>query len=172
MNTLPKILIIDDEASIRRLLRLTLESVPYQVTEARDGREGLHLAAADRPDLVVLDMGLPDRRGLEILKDIRSWSEVPVVVLSVENDTETIIAALDLGADDYITKPFKADEFLARLRVCLRRSLKNTAATPVVHIGNVQVDLEKRLVTKQDQAVKLTATEYDFLIYLIKNRDS
>lgn len=171
MNTLPKILIVDDEASIRRLLRLTLEGVPYQVSEARDGREGLHLAAAERPDLIVLDMGLPDKRGLEVLRDLRTWSATPVVILSVENETETIISALDAGADDYIAKPFRSDELLARLRVCLRRSLAATAPTPVVHLAaKLVVDLEKRLVTKADVPVKLTATEYDLLVYLIKNR--
>lgn len=165
-----KVLIVDDEASIRRLLRLTLEAVPYQVVEARDAREGLHLAAAERPDLIVLDMGLPDRRGLEVLRDLRTWSQIPVLILSVENETETIITALDAGADDYMTKPFRTEELLARLRVCLRRNLAATAETPVVQLQGIQVDLEKRLVTKHGTPIKLTATEYDLLIYFIKNR--
>lgn len=167
---LSTILVIDDEASIRKLLRLTLEGVPYRVVEARDAREGLHLAAAERPSLVVLDMGLPDRRGMEVLKDLRSWSQVPVVVLSVENDPETVIEALDLGADDYVTKPFRADEFLARLRVCLRRSLKEQSAQPQVILGDVEIDLEKRQVKKANAIVHLTATEYDLLVYLLKNQ--
>ena len=170
MNHLPKVLVIDDEASIRRLLKLTFEGVPYHVVEARDAREGLHLAAAERPDLLVLDMGLPDRRGIEVLKDLRSWSTIPVVIVSVENETETIIAALDAGADDYITKPFRSDELLARVRVCLRRNLASTAPTPIIQLKNVSVDLEKRLVSKDNVAIKLTATEYDLLVYLIKNR--
>jgi len=170
MNTNAKILVIDDEASIRRLLRLTLEGAQYQVAEARDAREGLHLAAAERPDLVILDMGLPDRRGEEVLKDFRSWSATPVIVLSVENETETIIGALDAGADDYITKPFRTDELLARLRVCLRRSLASTSPSPTVTLQHVTVDLEKRHVHRDGQLIKLTATEYDLLIYLIKNR--
>jgi two-component system KDP operon response regulator KdpE len=164
------ILIIDDEASIRRLLRLTLEAVPYRVVEAVDGREGLHLLAAERPSLVVLDMGLPDKRGSEVLKDIRSWNDVPVVILSVENDSATIVGALDSGADDYVTKPFRTDEFLARVRVCLRRALSEQTAIPVVKIKDIEVDLEKRVVKKSGEVVHLTATEYDFLIYLIKNR--
>lgn len=168
--SLPTILIIDDEASIRKLLRLTLEGVPYRVVEARDAREGLHLAAAERPSLVVLDMGLPDRRGMEVLKDLRSWSQIPVVVLSVENDPETVIEALDLGADDYVTKPFRGDEFLARLRVCLRRSLKEQVSQPQVVLGDVEIDLEKRQVKKADAIVHLTATEYELLVYLLKNQ--
>lgn len=167
MNT---ILIIDDESSIRKLLRLTLESVPYRVVEAHDGREGLHMAAAERPALIVLDMGLPDKRGLEVLRDLRTWSDVPVVVLSVENDPDTIIQALDLGADDYVTKPFRSDEFLARLRVCLRRTLKAQAPRPKIQLGDIEIDLEKRIVLKASEAIHLTATEYEFLIFLVKNQ--
>ena len=168
--SIPTILVIDDEASIRKLLRLTLEAVPYRVVEAHDGREGLHLAAAERPSLVVLDMGLPDQRGLEVLKNLRSWSATPVVVLSVENDPDTIIQALDAGADDYVTKPFRTDEFLARLRVCLRRSLKEKAAEPRVQLGDLTIDLEKRTVLKNSAPVHLTATEYELFTYLLKNQ--
>lgn len=168
--SLPTILIIDDEASIRRLLKLTLEAVPYKVVEARDGREGLHLIAAERPALVVLDMGLPDRRGNEILKDLRSWNDVPVLILSVENDPATIVDALDLGADDYITKPFRNEEFLARIRVCLRRSLREQAPKSIFTIKDVEVDFEKRIVKKSGEVVHLTAIEYDFFMFMIKNQ--
>lgn len=167
---LPTILIIDDESSIRKLLRLTLESVPYRVVEAVDGREGLHLAAAERPGAIILDMGLPDKRGDEVLKEIRTWSDVPIVILSVEQEASTIISALDAGADDYVTKPFRTDELLARVRVCLRRSLPATASGNIVSIKDVEIDLEKRIVRKNGQSVHLTATEYDFFLYLLKNQ--
>ena len=167
---LPTILVIDDESSIRKLLRLTLEGANYRVVEACDGREGLHLLAAERPSLVVLDMGLPDRRGDEILKEIRSWNNVPVVILSVEKDSATVVEALDMGADDYVTKPFRTDEFLARVRVCLRRSLLDQSPEPIVLIKDIEVNLDKRLVKKAGVLVHLTSTEYDFFIFLIKNQ--
>ncbi len=170
MSLKTTILIVDDESSIRKLLRLTLEGAEYKVVEAANGREGLHLVAAERPSLVVLDMGLPDRRGDEILKDIRVWNKVPVIILSVENDPSTIIDALDLGADDYVTKPFRTDELLARVRVCLRRNILEVSSEHVITIKNLEVDLEKRNVKKDGELVHLTALEYDLFIFLIKNR--
>lgn len=167
---LPTILVIDDEASIRKLLRLTLEAVPYRVVEASDGREGLHLLAAERPSLVVLDMGLPDRHGLEVLKEIRSWNQVPVVILSVEKDPSTIVQALDIGADDYVSKPFVTSEFLARVRVCLRRSLPAVAEEKIVSIKDIEIDLEKRTVKKSGEFIHLTSLEYDFFKFLVKNQ--
>jgi two-component system KDP operon response regulator KdpE len=164
------ILVIDDETSIRKLLRLTLEADSFRVVEACDGREGLHLIAAERPSLVILDMGLPDKRGNEVLQDLRTWSNIPVVILSVENDPSTVIAALDSGADDYVTKPFRTDELKARIRVCLRRASLDNSPLPLVHILNIEVDLEKRLVKKAGEVVHLTSIEYDFLTFLIKNR--
>lgn len=168
--TLPTILIIDDEASIRRLLTLTLEAVPYRVVEARDAREGLHLLAAERPSLVVLDMGLPDKRGSEVLKDLRAWNQVPVLILSVENDPATIVEALDLGADDYITKPFRNEEFLARVRVCLRRNIQQPSADAIFKLKNLEVDFGKRTVRKSGEPVHLTSLEYDFFMFMIKNQ--
>lgn len=168
--SLPTILIIDDELSIRKLLRLTLEAVPYRVVEAADGREGLHFLAAERPSLVVLDMGLPDRHGKDVLKEIRSWNQVPVVILSVEKDPATIVEALDIGADDYVTKPFQTNEFLARVRVCLRRSLANIAEEKIVRIKDIEIDLEKRIVKKSGELVHLTSLEYDFFSFLVKNQ--
>jgi two-component system KDP operon response regulator KdpE len=164
-----KILIVDDEASIRRLLTLTLGEA-YQVVEARDGREALHFAAAEKPDLIVLDMGLPDKRGYEVMKDLRTWSDVPVIVLSVENDPNTIVEVLDAGADDYVTKPFRAEEFRARVRVCLRRVLVKKTEESIVKIKNIEIDLERRIVRKDSVDVHLTATEYSFLIFLLKNQ--
>jgi two-component system, OmpR family, KDP operon response regulator KdpE len=167
---LPTILVIDDEASIRKLLRLTLEAVPYRVVEAVDGREGLHLLAAQRPSLVVLDMGLPDRHGKEILRELRTWTQVPVVILSVEKDPSTIVEALDIGADDYVTKPFQTNEFLARVRVCLRRSLTTVSEEKIVRIKDIEIDLEKRIVKKAGDLVHLTSLEYDFFSFLVKNQ--
>jgi two-component system KDP operon response regulator KdpE len=164
------ILIIDDEASIRKLLRLTFEAESFRVVEANDGREGLHLLAAERPSLVILDMGLPDKSGIEVLKDLRTWSQVPVVILSVENDPHTIIEALDFGADDYVTKPFRTDELKARVRVCLRRTLMEKSIDPVVKVKDIEIDLEKRIVKKNGEIVHLTSIEYDYLMFLIKNR--
>lgn len=168
--SLTTILIIDDEASIRKLLRLTLEAVPYRVVEACDGREGLHLVAAERPSLVVLDMGLPDRHGKEVLKDLRSWSQVPVIILSVEKDPSTIVSALDMGADDYLTKPFRTDEFLARVRVCLRRLLVHSPVEKIVNIKDIEIDLEKRVVKKAGQIVHLTSLEYDYFSFLVHHQ--
>lgn len=168
--SLPTILIIDDESSIRKLLKLTLEAVPYKVVEARDAREGLHMLATERPLLVVLDMGLPDRRGNEVLKDLRTWTEVPVLILSVENDPATIVEALDLGADDYITKPFRNEEFLARVRVCLRRALREQSSSSIFKIKDLEVDFEKRIIKKAGELIHLTAIEYDFFMYMIKNQ--
>ena len=164
-----RILVIDDEASIRRLLTLTL-GPDFQVIEAKDGREGLHYAAAERPDLIILDMGLPDKRGQEVMRDLRTWSAVPVIVLSVENDPATIVDVLDAGADDYVTKPFRSEEFLARVRVCLRRSQMKKTEDSAIQIRNLEIDLEKRFVKKDGEQVHLTATEYSFLIFLLKNQ--
>lgn len=166
----PTILVIDDEASIRKLLRLTLEADAFRVVEAADGREGLHLIAAERPALVILDMGLPDKRGNEVLKDLRGWSQVPVVILSVEKDPNTVVEALDIGADDYVTKPFRTDELKARIRVCLRRTLLEKSSDPLVRIRDVEIDLEKRIVRKSGDVVHLTSIEYDFLIFMVKNQ--
>jgi two-component system KDP operon response regulator KdpE len=164
-----KILVVDDEVSIQRLLKMTIENAGYKAMIAKNGTEALHDASNMRPELIVLDMGLPDMRGSEVLKTIRSWSLVPVLILSVEKDHETIVEALDLGADDYMTKPFQADELLARIRVCLRRNQKAQDEKSKIEIGNVTLDLVKHLVTKKDQVVKLTSTEYDLFVYLVKN---
>ena len=164
-----KILVVDDEAQIRKLLNLTLTPENFKVIDAVNGREGATFSATMRPDLVILDLGLPDMTGLEVLKEVREWSEVPVIVLSVQDDSETIAHALDNGADDYMTKPFEARELIARIRVCLRRALKKDHEAQVFEARSIRVDLVARTVTKNGQEVKLTATEYDLLKYLIKN---
>ncbi len=161
-------LIIDDEVQIRRLLRLTLEANGYKVFEAVDGQSGLLEAGQRRPEVVLLDLGLPDLDGLTVLKRLREWSRVPVVVLSVRDQEEDKIAALDHGADDYVTKPFSTGELLARLRVAQRHT-QPTPETAVFRSGEVAVDFVRRVVSRGSQEVKLTATEYSLLALLARH---
>ena len=164
----PLILIVDDEPQIRRLLTVTLEANAYRVLPATSGQEGLVLAAQHRPALVILDIGLPDLSGQEVLRRLREWSNTPVIVLSVQDDGKGKVAALDAGADDYVTKPFNTDELLARLRVALRRSAKPEEAA-VVQAKNLVVDLATRRVTVSGQEVKLSVIEYNLLRLLARH---
>lgn len=169
MSDLPtKILIIDDEIQMRKLLNLTFQE-QFKVQEATNGREGTSFAATMRPDIVILDLGLPDMSGLEVLKSIREWSEVPIIVLSVQDDSEIIIEALNSGADDYMTKPFEAGEIIARVNVCLRRKIKRDHEQTSIEIKQIRIDLTSRLVFKNEVEVKLTSTEYDLLKLFVKN---
>jgi two-component system KDP operon response regulator KdpE len=171
MTVPPKlfVLIVDDEPQIRRLLTITLEANGYRVLSALTGREGLILAAQHRPDLVILDIGLPDLSGQEVLRQLREWSQTPVIVLSVLDDEKGKVAALDAGADDYVTKPFNSDELLARLRAALRHSAKDKVDEPVFHAGDLVVDLVNRNVTRKGQVIKLTVTEYALLRLFIQH---
>jgi len=162
------ILVIDDETQIRRLLRITLEGHGYHVIEATSGKEGLLEAAQRKPDLVLLDLGLPDLDGAEVLKRLREWSSVPVIVLSVRDRENDKVAALDAGADDYITKPFSTPELLARLRVA-RRHLQSGPELTLFSTGDLQVDLPGRLVKVRGKEVKLTATEYALLRLFVQH---
>jgi two-component system, OmpR family, KDP operon response regulator KdpE len=166
---MPKVLIIDDEPQIRRLLKLTLEPDHYLVADADDGRKGLVEAASFRPDLVILDLGLPDLSGLDVLKRLREWTKVPVLVLSVRTAQFEKVDALDAGADDYLTKPFDASELLARLRVLIRRKYPSVEAV-VIRFGSIEIDLNSHLVTRGGREVRLTAMEYALLYLLITNR--
>jgi len=157
-----RILIIDDEEQIRRLLRVALEGHGYQIDEASSGRDGLRRAAVFHPDLIILDLGLPDLGGLAVLTRIREWSQVPVIILTVQEQEEQKIKALDSGADDYITKPFSMGELLARIRVALRHAVK-TEDEPVIILGDLAIDFAHRRVTLKGKEVKLTPTEYDIL---------
>jgi two-component system KDP operon response regulator KdpE len=159
-------LVIDDEAQIRRLLRVTLEANGYQVFEAATGQEGIVQAAQCRPDVILLDLGLPDLDGVEVLKRLREWIKVPVIILSVRDREAEKIAALDSGADDYVTKPFSSGELLARLRTALRRG-QPQGVDAVFRAGNLEVDLARRVVRKDGQEVKLTPTEYGLLRLLV-----
>jgi two-component system KDP operon response regulator KdpE len=164
----PTVLVIDDELQIRRLLRVCLEANNYRVVEAPSGQEGVAAAAQHRPDVVVLDLGLPDMDGVTVLKRLREWSRVPVVVLSVRDREEDKIKALDHGADDYVTKPFASGELLARLRVALRHG-QPPAESAMFRSGQVEVDLTTRVVKSAGREVRLTATEYALLRLFVQH---
>jgi len=164
----PQVLIIDDEIQIRRLLRVSLVANGYRVYEAASGNEGLALAAALRPDVAILDLGLPDLDGLDVLARLREWSRMPVIVLSVRDADDDKIALLNAGADDYLTKPFSMGELLARVRVAQRHG-QPAPDTPVFELGRLAVDLQHRLVTVEGRAVKLSVTEYALLRELVRH---
>ena len=161
-------LIIDDEKQIRRLLRLALEGADHQLYEAETGAAGLAEIVRCRPDVVLLDLGLPDMDGVKMLRRLREWSDVPVLILSVRDDAEEKVAALDAGADDYVTKPFDTAELLARVRVAKRRSLTETGE-PVFNSGSLCVDFATRQVRINGVEIKLTPTEYSLLRVLVQN---
>ncbi|MGH6881333.1 response regulator [Hypericibacter sp.] len=157
------VLVIDDEPPIRRLLRTTLTAQDYRVIEAADGREGMSLLRHEKPDILLVDLGLPDIDGLELIRMIRAESPVPIVVLSSRDDEKGKVEALDLGADDYVTKPFGMEELVARLRTALRHRLQQQGGRPLFHSGDLTVDLVRRIVTVRGEEVKLSPKEYDLL---------
>lgn len=162
------ILVIDDEAQIRKLLTITLESFDYKVQEATTAKEGLVAVANHPPDLVLLDLGLPDANGHEVLKHLRQWYTNPIIILSVQSSEEDIVKALDNGANDYLVKPFRTGELVARIRSALRiSSLDENVA--FVEFGDVSIDFAARVVKKNEVAIKLTATEYSLLALFAKN---
>jgi two-component system, OmpR family, KDP operon response regulator KdpE len=161
-DTGPRVLVIDDELAIRRFLRASLSAQGYQLSEAASAREGLDAAATVRPDLIILDLGLPDLDGVEVTRRLREWSKVPVLILSVRGRDEEKIAALDAGADDYLTKPFSIGELLARMRVAMRHAAQ-PADEPVVTAGDLTVDVARRLVTVGGREIALTPVEYTLL---------
>ncbi|MGQ9813968.1 MAG: response regulator [Candidatus Roseilinea sp.] len=165
------ILVIDDEPQILRALRAILAEKQFRVSTAARGEDGLALAAAEKPDLVILDMGLPDMDGLEVCARLREWSAVPIIVLSVRDSERDKVAALDKGADDYLTKPFGIEELLARIRVALRHSAQAGGKEAIVKAGDIVIDLSRHRVTRAGAEVKLTATEYKLLAYLAANAD-
>ena len=162
------ILIIDDEVQIRSLLEITLSANGYKISEASTGKEGLTMAATGHPGLIILDLGLPDYDGFEILKKLREWYQKPIIILSVRNSEDDIVKALDNGANDYLTKPFHSGELMARIRVAIRQS-ENNADIPILEFGNLNIDLANHIVRKNNQIIKLTSTEYSLLALLAKN---
>ena len=167
MSKRPRILVVDDEAAIRRFLKAGLGAEGYELVEAETGAAAVALAAKEKPDLVIIDLGLPDKDGTEVLREIRHASLVPVIVLSVRSDEKGKVAALDLGADDYITKPFGMSELIARIRAALRHRLQQQGEAPVFRSGDLAVDLVRRVVTLAGKEVKLSAKEYDLLRMLV-----
>jgi two-component system, OmpR family, KDP operon response regulator KdpE len=164
-----KVLVIDDEPPIRKLLRMGLTAQGYEILEAPSGKKSLELLG-QKPDLIILDLGLPDIQGLELLRMIRARDEsVPIVVLSSRGDEAGKVQALDLGADDYVTKPFGMDELLARMRAALRHQLQTHGERPIFRIGDLSVDLVRRIVKVQDKEVKLSPKEYDLLRALVQH---
>jgi two-component system, OmpR family, KDP operon response regulator KdpE len=171
MNHSASILIIDDERQIRKLLEITLSSAHYHVYEATNGKEGLTMAAMHPPDMILLDLGLPDEDGQNILIRLREWYLSPIIILSVRDSEEEIIRALDNGANDYLVKPFRTGELLARIRNALIRLAKEVDVTAIIKSGKLVIDLINRTVTKSDCLIKLTATEYSLLTLLARNHD-
>lgn len=168
MNNKYSILVIDDEIQIRKLLEISLEANAYKVNFEVKGKEGITMAASHQPDLILLDLGLPDENGQDILVKLREWFQNPIIILSVKNAEEEIVKALDNGANDYLTKPFRTQELLARMRTALRKnSVQNIE--PITSFGNVSIDLFSRIVKVKNEIVKLTATEFALLILLFKN---
>ncbi len=171
MSTSPHILVIDDEPQIVRALRTILTEKNFRVTTASRGEEGVTLAAAMMPDIVILDLGLPDIDGIEVCARLREWTQCPIIVLSVRDRERDKVAALDKGADDYLTKPFGIEELLARVRVALRHSTRTRGEqASKVRAGSLTIDLAWHVVTRDGEEVKLTATEFNLLAYLAANR--
>jgi len=163
-----RILIVDDEAPIRRYLRVVLGAQGYTLFEAAGGQDALNAVLGDRPDLIILDLGLPDMDGVEVTRRLREWSQTPIIILSVREAEGDKIAALDAGADDYLVKPFGTGELLARIRAALRRQADDSEE-PVIQAGPLRMDLSRRLVTVDDREIVLTPTEYDLLRILMRN---
>jgi two-component system KDP operon response regulator KdpE len=164
--SLPRILVVDDEPAIQRFLRTALDTGEFSLHQAENGHSALAAAAALKPDIILLDLGLPDMDGVEVIKRIREWSQVPIIVLSVREREDDKVKALDAGADDYLTKPFGVGELLARIRAALRRSLQETPE-PVYRIDELEVDLARRRVLVSGEPLQLTPTEYDLLRLLV-----
>lgn len=165
-----KVLLIEDELSIRRFIKVSLEGASFQVLEASSGSEGLSLAASHKPDAIILDIGLPDMTGFDLIPKLREWFARPILVLTVQDQEDDKVKALDLGADDYLTKPFGVPELLARLRASLRRSQsENEPSVPVFRVGVFEFDRAAHIVKMSGEEVHLTSTEYDLLAVLVKH---
>jgi two-component system KDP operon response regulator KdpE len=168
----PVVIVVEDEAQIRRFVRLALETEDCIVHEAETLQRGLIDAGTRHPDLVILDLGLPDGDGVDFIHDLRNWSQIPVIVLSARSDEADKVRALDAGADDYLTKPFGTPELIARVRAHLRRrSLNNNADQSVIEFGNIHINLHQRIVKRAGELLHLTPIEYRLLTYLVSNPD-
>ena len=161
-------LVVDDETSIRRYLRATLTAQGFAVYEAANGQEAINAVLANHPDIIILDLGLPDFDGIEVTRRLREWSQTPIIILSVREAEQDKIAALDAGADDYLSKPFSTGELMARMRVVMRRQASKTDE-PTLHVDELQMDLSRRMVIVRGNEISLTPTEYDILRLLMQN---
>src|SRR5215510_16007038 len=171
MSNTPHILVIDDEPQILRAMRTILTEKQFKVTTASRGEEGLALAAANEPDLIILDLGLPDMDGVEVCTRLREWTQIPIIILSVRDSERDKVAALDQGADDYLTKPFGIEELLARVRVALRHAASRKGEhSKVVKAGPLTIDLAWHIIKRGEEEIKLTGREYKLLAYLAANR--
>lgn len=171
MNTSkPTVLIVDDEPQIRKMIGVTLSSCDFRVVEAESGREALHLAASCKPDVILLDLGLPDLDGNEVLKQLREWSNTPVVVVSVRDESSDIVKAFELGADDYMTKPFDMDILIARIHAAIRHNFQKEQGSSTLEAGNIVIDLVRHEVRLNDAIISLSPKEYELLSYLMRHR--
>jgi two-component system, OmpR family, KDP operon response regulator KdpE len=168
MGSKNTVLVIDDEVQIRKVLTIALEANEFKVVEAGNAKDGIVHAATDHPQLIILDLGLPDRDGVSVIKELRTWSNIPIIILSVRNSEEDIVTALDLGADDYLTKPFNTSELLARIRANIRRS-QEPDGNNIFTNGSLCIDYSSRVVTLNGKEIKLTNTEYLLLGFFAKN---
>lgn len=164
------ILIVDDESQIRKMLNIYLDASDYKIEESENGRQAIRMCASIKPDLILLDLGLPDIDGKEVIAAIREWSQVPIVVLTVRNDDEEVVAALKMGANDYITKPFNSGVLLARIEANLRKAAVKEAGEPELENGHIRMDLVRHEVYMRGEKLSLTPKEYDLLRYFIINR--
>lgn len=164
----PEVLIIDDEAPIQKLLEISLESNGYKVIKALNGKEGIVMASTHTPEIILLDIGLPDKSGHDVLKELRTWYQKSIIILSVQNDENNIVSALDNGATDYLTKPFRTGELLARIRSAIRRN-ETQSSVQVIYVGDLEIDLSTRVVKKNSVEIKLTSTEYNLLSLFARN---
>ncbi|MES2837067.1 MAG: response regulator transcription factor [Bacteroidota bacterium] len=163
-----EILVIDDEPQIQKLLEITLESNDYKVRQAATGKDGILMAANHPPELILLDIGLPDKIGHDVLKDLRTWYNKSIIILSVQNSEIDIVSALDAGATDYLTKPFRTAELLARIRAAIRRN-QSANNTNSIECGNLKIDLVSRTIKKNEDSIKLTSTEFNLIALFAKN---
>lgn len=171
-NVKTKVLVVDDEPQIRKILSISLVSEHYEVIEAYNGTEAIRLTATRTPELIILDLGLPDMDGLDVIKEIREFSKSPIIVLSVRADEKDKIHALDLGANDYVTKPFNIRELMARMRSTLRDRVITDMPTNIVEAGSLKINFSKRIVTREDKRINLSPKEYYLLSYFMKNLGS
>lgn len=163
-----RVLVVDDERAIRRYLHAALNAQGYTVFEASNGKDALNMTASERPDLIILDLGLPDLDGVEVTRQLREWTGIPIIILSVREQEIDKISALDAGADDYLTKPFSSGELMARMRAALRHTMQGESE-PVFETDNLKIDLTRRLVKVDGEEISLTPTEYDLLRILVQN---